>query len=34
VPESQVTGPILTSAIAPLTLKSRQMNVSYTRVGP
>jgi phosphatidylethanolamine-binding protein (PEBP) family uncharacterized protein len=34
VPESQVTGPILTNAIAPLTLASRQMNVSYTRVGP
>ncbi len=33
VPESQVTGPILISAIAPLTLASRQINVSYTRVG-
>jgi PKD repeat protein len=31
VPESQVTGPILTSAIAPLILSSRELNVSYTR---
>jgi phosphatidylethanolamine-binding protein (PEBP) family uncharacterized protein len=33
VPESQVTGPILGNAIAPLILASRQVNVSYTRVG-
>jgi hypothetical protein len=34
VPESQVTGPILVNAIASLTLASREVNVSYTRVGP
>ena len=33
VPNSQVTGPILTSAIGPLTISSRQLNVSYTRTG-
>ena len=31
VPESQVTGPILASAIAPLIISSRVLNVSYTR---
>jgi phosphatidylethanolamine-binding protein (PEBP) family uncharacterized protein len=31
VPESLVTGPVLEAAIAPLTLASRQLNVSYTR---
>jgi phosphatidylethanolamine-binding protein (PEBP) family uncharacterized protein len=34
VPESQVTGPVLASAIAPLILASRQLDVSYTRTGP
>jgi phosphatidylethanolamine-binding protein (PEBP) family uncharacterized protein len=34
VPESQVTGPVLASSIAPLILASRQLNVSYTRTGP
>jgi phosphatidylethanolamine-binding protein (PEBP) family uncharacterized protein len=33
VPESQVNGEILTSAIGPLTIASRQVNVSYTRSG-
>ncbi|MCX5859352.1 MAG: PKD domain-containing protein [Proteobacteria bacterium] len=33
VPESQVTGAILASAIGPLTISSRQLNVSYTRTG-
>jgi phosphatidylethanolamine-binding protein (PEBP) family uncharacterized protein len=31
VPESKVTGPVLEAAIAPLTLASRQLSVSYTR---
>ena len=31
VPESQVDGPTLLSAIAPLILSSRELNVSYTR---
>ena len=31
VPESQVTGPILETAIAARTLASRQLTVSYTR---
>ncbi len=29
-----VTGPVLTSAIAPLVLGTRQMSVTYARVGP
>jgi len=33
VPESQVNGEILTSAIGPLTIASRQVNVTYTRSG-
>jgi hypothetical protein len=33
VPESQVNGEILTSAIGPLTIASRQLNVTYTRSG-
>ena len=34
VPESQVTGDILTSSISPLIIGSRQVNVTYTRTGP
>jgi phosphatidylethanolamine-binding protein (PEBP) family uncharacterized protein len=33
VPKSQVTGPILTSAISPLIIGSRQVKVTYTRSG-
>jgi phosphatidylethanolamine-binding protein (PEBP) family uncharacterized protein len=33
VPESQVNGEILSSAIGPLTIAGRQVNVSYTRSG-
>ncbi|MDD5224739.1 MAG: YbhB/YbcL family Raf kinase inhibitor-like protein [bacterium] len=33
VPNSQVTGAILASAIAPLTISSRQLSVGYTRTG-
>jgi phosphatidylethanolamine-binding protein (PEBP) family uncharacterized protein len=33
VPETEVTGEILTSAIAPLILGTRQVNVTYTRTG-
>ena len=33
VPESQVTGDILTSAIAPLVIGTSQLNVTYTRTG-
>ena len=33
VPASQVTGEILTSAISPLVIGSRQVNVTYTRTG-
>jgi phosphatidylethanolamine-binding protein (PEBP) family uncharacterized protein len=33
VPKSQVTGAILTSAISPLIIGSRQVNVTYTRTG-
>jgi len=34
VPESQVNGEILTTAISSLTIASRQLNVSYTRAAP
>jgi hypothetical protein len=34
VPESQVNGEILTTAINSLTIASRQLNVSYTRAAP
>jgi phosphatidylethanolamine-binding protein (PEBP) family uncharacterized protein len=33
VPESEVNGEILTSAIGPLTIASRHVNLSYTRTG-
>jgi phosphatidylethanolamine-binding protein (PEBP) family uncharacterized protein len=33
VPAAQVTGELLASTIAPLTLASRQMSVAYTRTG-
>jgi phosphatidylethanolamine-binding protein (PEBP) family uncharacterized protein len=33
VPKSQVTGAILSSAISPLVIGSRQLNVTYTRTG-
>jgi phosphatidylethanolamine-binding protein (PEBP) family uncharacterized protein len=33
VPKSQVTGAVLTSAISPLIIGSRQVNVTYTRTG-
>ena len=33
VPANQVTGEILTSAISPLIIGSRQVNVTYTRTG-
>jgi hypothetical protein len=33
VPENQVDGEILTGAIGPLTIASRQVNVTYTRTG-
>jgi phosphatidylethanolamine-binding protein (PEBP) family uncharacterized protein len=34
VPESQVNGEILTTAINSLTIASRQLNLSYTRAAP
>lgn len=34
VPAGRVTGPVLTAAIAPLTLSSAALNVSYTRAIP
>jgi phosphatidylethanolamine-binding protein (PEBP) family uncharacterized protein len=33
VPEAQVTGPVLEAALAPLTLATRHLDVTYTRVG-
>jgi phosphatidylethanolamine-binding protein (PEBP) family uncharacterized protein len=33
VPENEVNGDILTRAISPLIIGSRQMNVTYTRSG-
>jgi phosphatidylethanolamine-binding protein (PEBP) family uncharacterized protein len=33
VPANQVTGPVLSAAIAPLVIGSTQVNVSYTRTG-
>jgi hypothetical protein len=33
VPESQVDGDILSAAVAPLTIASRELNVTYARSG-